>query len=386
MSLEGQAYYTGMETVKTLKLRIKDKHTKAMLAMARNVNTVWNFCNETQYRSLKRYCNRPKVWLSGFDLQKLTAGFSKCEGVQIDSRTVQETCKEFATRLRQFRRQRLNWRVSERKSPEYSLGWVPFKGEGIRYKNGQLHFNGLQIGLWDSYGLSRYEPGAGSFNEDSRGRWYVNIAVRMQVEDKRVPDGSSLIGIDLGLKALATYSDGTSFNPSKWYRESEQALGIAQRARKKRRAKAIHARIANQRKDAIHKETSALVRKHAAIFVGNVNARALVQTGMAKSVLDAAWTTFRTQLKYKAIRHCVVFGEVNEAFSTQTCSCCAVIPASSPKGRAGLGIRQWTCCSCGSVHDRDTNAARNIARLGHQALAGGISGLWAGADVKAAQP
>ncbi|MFJ1256356.1 hypothetical protein [Cupriavidus sp. CuC1] len=135
-----------METVKTLKLRIKDKHAKAMLAMARDVNTVWNFCNGTQYRSLKRYCNRPKVWLSGFDLQKLTAGFSKCEGVRVDSRTVQETCKEFATRLKQFKRQKLNWRVSNRKSPKYSLGWVPFKGEGIKYKNGQLHFNGLQIG------------------------------------------------------------------------------------------------------------------------------------------------------------------------------------------------------------------------------------------------
>ena len=363
-----------METVKTLKLRIKDKHAKAMLAMARDVNTVWNFCNETQYRSLKRYCNRPKVWLSGFDLQKLTAGFSKCEGVRVDSRTVQETCKEFATRLKQFRRQKLNWRVSNRKSPKYSLGWVPFKGEGIKYKNGQLHFNGLQIGLWDSYGLSKYELGAGSFNEDSRGRWYVNIAVKVEVEEKRVPDGSDVIGIDLGLKTLATYSDGEKFEPKRFYRESEQALGIAQRANKKRRVKAIHAKIANQRKDAIHKETSALVKRHAGIFVGNVNAKALAKTSMAKSVHDAAWTTFRTQLKYKAIRQCVVFAEVNEAFSTQTCSCCGVISASSPKGRAGLGIRQWTCCSCGSVHDRDTNAARNIARLGLQALAGGISG------------
>lgn len=364
-----------METVRTLKLRIKDKHAKAMLLMACDVNTVWNFANETQYRSLKRYCNRPKVWLSGFELQKLTAGFSKCEGVHVDSRTVQQTCKEFATRLRQFKRQKLNWRVSNRKSPKYSLGWVPFKGEGIRYRNGQLHFNGLQIGLWDSYGLSKYELGSGSFNEDSRGRWYVNIAVKVQVEEKRVPDGSTTVGIDLGLKTMATYSDGTEFAPKKWYRESEQALGIAQRANKQRRVKAIHAKIANQRKDAIHKETTALVKEHAAIFVGDVNAKALAKTSMAKSVHDAAWTTFRTQLKYKAIRQCVVFAEVNEAFSTQTCSCCGTIPASSPKGRTGLGIRQWTCCSCGSVHDRDTNAARNIARLGLQALAGGISGV-----------
>jgi len=346
-----------------------------MLAMARDVNTVWNFCNETQYRSLKRYCNRPKVWLSGFDLQKLTAGFSKCEGVHVDSRTVQQTCKEFATRLRQFRRQKLNWRVSNRKSPKYSLGWVPFKGEGVRYRSGQLHFNGMSIGLWDSYGLSKYELGAGNFSEDSRGRWYVNIAVKVQVEEKRVPDGATTLGIDLGLTTTATYSDGSKFDMPRWYRLSEQALGIAQRANRQRRVKAIHARIANQRKDAIHKETTALIKKHAAIFVGNVNAKAMAKTGMAKSVHDAAWTMFRTSLKYKAIRQCVVFEEVNEAFSTQTCSCCGVIPSSSPKGRAGLGIRWWNCSDCGAGHDRDTNAAKNIARLGLQALAEGIFGV-----------
>ncbi|MBR8182133.1 transposase [Burkholderia ambifaria] len=340
--------------------------------MARDVNTVWNFCNETQYRSLRRYCNRSKVWLSGFDLQKLTNGFSKCEGVSIGSSTQQQVCEEFATRLKQFKRQKLNWRVSDRKSPKYSLGWIPFKKGALKYKNGQLRFNGIDIGIWDSCGLSKYEIRGGNFNEDSRGRWYLNVAVKFQVEEKRVPDGATSIGIDLGLKTMATYSDGTAFDMPKFYRESQAALGIAQRANKKRRVRAIHAKIANQRKDAIHKETSALVKKHAAIFVGNVNAKALGQTRMAKSVYDAAWTMFRTQLKYKAIRHCVVFEEVNESFSTQTCSCCGIIPASSPKGRAGLGIRQWTCGDCGAEHDRDTNAAKNIARLGHQALAGGI--------------
>lgn len=362
-----------METVKTLKFRVKDKHAKQLLAMARDVNTVWNFCNETQHRSLKRYCNRPKVWLSGFDLQKLTAGFSKCEGVAVEWSAVAQTCEEFATRLRQFKRQRLNWRVSDKASPKYSLGWVPFKKGALRYKAGQLRFNGINIGVWDSYDLSKCELRAGSFNEDSRGRWYVNIAVKIQVDEKRVPDGATAVGIDLGIKTLATYSDGTAFSPKKLYRSAEQALGIAQRARKKRRVKAIHAKIKNQRKDAIHKETTALVKKHAAIFVGNVNAKALAKTSMAKSVHDAAWTMFRTQLKYKAIRRCVAFAEVNEAFSTQTCSCCGVIPSSSPKGRAGLGIRRWTCSDCGAEHDRDTNAARNIVRLGHQALEVGIS-------------
>lgn len=356
-------------------MRIKDKHAKAMLAMARDVNQVWNFCNETQYRSLKRYCDKPKTWLSGFDLQKLTNGFSKCEGVAIGSSTQQQVCEEFATRLRQVKRQRLNWRISDRKSPKYSLGWVPFKARALIYKNGQVRFNGIDIGMWDSYGLSKYTLKAGIFNEDSRGRWYLNVAVRVEIEEKRVPDGVSVVGIDLGLKTMATYSYGGKFEPARWYRESQAALGIAQRARKKRRVRAIHARIANCRKNALHQETSSLVAKHSAIFVGNVSAKAMVKTSMAKSVLDAAWTAFRTQLQYKALRRGVMYAEVNEAFSTQTCSCCGVNPPSSPKGRAGLGIRQWTCSCCGSLHDRDVNAARNIARLGLQALAEGIPAL-----------
>ena len=366
-----------MEYLKTLKLRIKDKHAKAMLAMARDVNTVWNFCNETQYRSLRNYCHRPQVWLSGFDLQKLTNGFVRCDGVVVGSATVQQVCEEFATRLRQFRKQRLNWRVSNRQSSKYSLGWIPFKSRALTYKNGQICFNGIKIGLWDSYGLSKYELRAGSFSEDSRGRWYVNVAVRVKAEEKpkRVPDASTSVGIDLGLKTMAAYSDGTAFEMPKWYRQSERALGIAQRANKKRRVKAIHARIGNQRKDAIHKETSALVRNHAAIFVGNVNAKALAKTGMAKSVLDAAWTTFRTQLRYKAIGQCVVFAEVDESFSTQTCSDCLSLPDSRPKGIAGLRIREWTCSACGSVHDRNTNAARNILRCGLASLAEGITGV-----------
>ncbi|HHR1373298.1 TPA: zinc ribbon domain-containing protein [Citrobacter freundii] len=57
---------------------------------------------------------------------------------------------------------------------------------------------------------------------------------------------------------------------------------------------------------------------------------------------------------------------------TQVCSCCGTIPASSPKGRAGLEIREWTCCECGTTHDRDVNAAKNILAAGHRRLAVGI--------------
>lgn len=112
-----------------------------------------------------------------------------------------------------------------------------------------------------------------------------------------------------------------------------------------------------------------------AVFVGNVSSAKLVETTMAKSTLDAGWSMLKTMLEYKSHRAAVVFQEVNEALSTQTCSSCGSIPASSPKGRASLGIRDWACDDCGSVHDRDVNAAKNILALGHERHAGGIPAL-----------
>ena len=114
------------------------------------------------------------------------------------------------------------------------------------------------------------------------------------------------------------------------------------------------------------------MNNHAAIFVGNVSSSKLAKTKMAKSVLDAEWAMLKIQLKYKAIARSVVYEEVNESYSTQTCSSCGVIPSSSPKGRAGLRIREWSCCECGAQHNRDINAAKNIVAAGHCRLAVGI--------------
>ena len=131
----------------------------------------------------------------------------------------------------------------------------------------------------------------------------------------------------------------------------------------------------NQRKDDMHQFSTKLVRENAAIFVGDVASAKLVRTKMAKSTLDAGWAMLKTMLGNKSRQAGVVFEVVNEAYSTQTCSCCGVIPASSPKGRAGLGIREWTCSECGAVHDRDVNAARNILAAGHRRLVAGIPAL-----------
>ncbi|MBK9177914.1 MAG: transposase [Flavobacteriales bacterium] len=328
--------------------------------MARDVNQAWNFANETSSRAIRE---RGK-WLSAYDLQKLTAGYSKCDGVTVGSGTVQLVCVEYATRRKQFKKARLNWRVSNPKSPKYSLGWIPFKGGHAKYKAGQVEFAGKKFSLWDSYGLGKYELRAGSFNEDSRGRWYFNVAVEVQTKPST---GTEAVGIDLGLKECATTSTGEKLE-GRWYRANEQALAKAQRARKKKRVKAIHAKIKNQRKDALHKFSTALVQKNAAIFVGDVSSQKLVKTKMAKSTLDAGWAMFKTALEYKCRQAKVVFEVVNEAYTTQACSSCGSVEG--PRGLSDLGIRRWTC-SCGAEHDRDVNAAKNIARFGLESLAVG---------------
>ena len=349
--------------MKTLKLRIKDKNLKVLDQLASEVNFVWNYVNDLGFKYLKR----TGEFLSSYDIDKYTKGASKECGLH--SQTIQAISAELVTRRKQFKKAKLKWRVSNKKSARRSLGWIPFKKVAIKYADGYVQYGKHQFKLWDSYGLSKYNVKTGSFVEDSRGRWYVCLVVDNATTIKS--KGKTSIGIDLGLKDLATCSDGLKLKAPKIYRQYEQKLGIAQRAKNKNRVRSVHAKIKNIRQNMLHQFTRKLVNEHAMIIVGNVNAKALAQTKLAKSVLDASWTTLRTMLKYKCENARVLFEEVNEAYTTQTCSCCGS-RLSSPKGRAGLGIREWQCMECGTLHDRDINSALNILALGHERLAVGI--------------
>jgi IS605 OrfB family transposase len=113
----------------------------------------------------------------------------------------------------------------------------------------------------------------------------------------------------------------------------------------------------------LHKVSCRIARENSFIAVGNVSASKLAKTRMAKSVLDAGWSNFRNMLRYKASRRGATYCEVDESFTTQTCSACGGLPPERPRGIAGLGVREWRCSSCGVTHDRDVNAARNILAL-----------------------
>ena len=352
---------------KVLRLRLKDKHARFLGDLAREVNFVWNYCNELQITMF----NRERRFLSGYDFAKFTCGATK-EGLHLHAQTVQAITQEYATRRKQFRKVRLSWRKST--GSRRSLGWIPFKASAIHAAHGQVRFAGQWLSLWDSYGLNSYQIRAGNLCEDARGRWYLNACVAVPATE---PVDRSLavrdVGIDLGLKDLVATSDGEKLSAPQFYRGFEAKLVIAQRAGNKSRVRAIHAKIANRRKDSLHQFSTRLVRGYDTIFVGNVNASALAKTPHAKSVLDAGWSAFRTMLRYKCAFAGATFAEVNEAYSTQTCSACS--SRSGPQGIAGLGIRAWTCGACGTVHDRDVNAAKNILAAGRRRLAEEIPAL-----------
>jgi putative transposase len=334
---------------KTFKYRLKDKNTAILDKMARSVNFVWNYCNETAYSCLEKH----NKWISGYDLCALTKGCSK--ELLISGQTIQFIAKEYASKRIQARKKKLKWRSKYR-----SLGWVPFNGQGINVKSDLIIYNSQRFRFWKSreiFGKIK----SGSFFQDSQGRWYVCFVCEVGKIEKEKPVNET--GIDLGLKTIATLSNGLKLDRANITSKYAEKLSIAQRAGKKRHVSKIHAKIKNTRKDFNHKQTTILVNSYGKIFVGDVSSSKLKKTRMAKSVSDAGWSQFKSMLAYKAIALGVEYKEVKENFSSVTCSGC--FERTGPSGLSALGVREWTC-KCGTTHDRDVNAAINILRFGHE--------------------
>lgn len=339
----------------TLKYRIKSGDRR-LIRMAKACNQVWNFCVETQKAAERKRSGGSNVfWPNAFDLIKLVTGAAADLGIHSD--TASQICRQFVA-SRDARRKCPRFRASF--GSKRALGWIPFIPRAVKIEGACAIYLKQRYSLW----LSREIKGdfkAGTFVEDARGRWYATF--QCEVADD-LATGNGKIGIDLGLKDFATLSDGTKIPALRHYRKYEAQLATAQRAGNKRRARAIHAKIANVRKHHLHEQSTAIVRANKYIAVGNVSAAKLAKTRMAKSVLDASWSSFRHMLRYKARRHGAVCVDVDERWTSQTCSSCGSIPASSPKGMGALGVRHWECSECGALHDRDVNASLNILRVG----------------------
>jgi putative transposase len=208
--------------------------------------------------------------------------------------------------------------------------------------------------------------------------WYVCFSC-VDVPVQPLPPTGQETGIDLGIEAFATLSDGTRIFSPGWYRTAERALKTAQRRvsrRKKgsaRRRKAVallakaHQKVRRQRRDFHHKTALHLVRANDTIYHEDLQtANMLKNHHLAKSIQDAGWAAFLSILAFKAVCAGKRVQAVNPAFTSQRCSGCGVIV------QKGLSVRWHSCPDCGTSLHRDHNAAKNIERLG-QSLQGGVA-------------
>ena len=240
----------------TFKYRIKDATVgKYLDCHSRSVNFVWNYCCEIQ-RKVEAYykAGAPKRrWPSHFDLVKLTTGCAADLGLHSD--TVSQICKQFVI-SRNAARHAPRFRASG--GAKRALGWLPFIKRAVKLDGAHVVYLKRKFHFWKSRDI----PDAiktGCFTQDARGRWYV--CFQCEVPDD-LPTGNGEIGIDLGLKTLATCSNGDTIPALQHYRQYEAVLAVAQRAGNKRRVKAIHAKIANVRKDQLHKASTKIAREN----------------------------------------------------------------------------------------------------------------------------
>jgi putative transposase len=267
------------------------------------------------------------------------------------------------------------------KSKRKSRASAEYTSSAFRFRDGQLTLAKMSEPLsivWSRPLPEGAKPSTVTVSRDSAGRWFVS----MLCEDpgvKHLATADAAVGIDAGLDHLLTLSTGEKIaNPrherkdrarlAKAQQElSRKAKGSANRAKARRKVALIHARIADRRRDTLHKITTRLVRENQTLVIEDLTVRNLVKNGqLARAISDAAWAAFRSMLEYK----CTWYGRnlvvIDRWFpSSKLCSVCGTLQEKMP-----LHVRTWTC-DCGTTHDRDVNAAKNILAVGRTVSACG---------------
>ncbi|MFE1292106.1 RNA-guided endonuclease InsQ/TnpB family protein [Streptomyces sp. NPDC058751] len=222
--------------------------------------------------------------------------------------------------------------------------------------------------------------------KDSAGRYFASFVVDTDpaADAARMPDTDQTVGIDLGLTHFAVLSDGTKIGSPRFLRRAEKKLKKAQRelSRKQKGSKnrdrarlkvaRAHAKAADARRDFLHQLSTKLISENQAVAVEDLAVKGLARTRLAKSVHDAGWAQFIGMLEYKAERYGRTLIKIGRFEPTsQVCSTCGVKDGPKP-----LSVREWTCTACGTLHDRDHNAALNIRQ------AAGLAASACGAPVR----
>jgi putative transposase len=203
-------------------------------------------------------------------------------------------------------------------------------------------------------------------------RWFVTFLVEV-ADPARLPATGQVVGVDLGLSDFATLSTGETIAHPRHMDRHERRLkryqrmlarkrkGSANRAKARRKVARQHSRVRDARRDFLHKTSTRLIREFDAIVIEDLNVAGMVRNRrLARSIAQTGWAQFRALLAYKAARAGRRLVVMDRWYpSSKTCSACA-----HRLTMLRLGSRAWVCPACGTRHDRDVNAARNILAAG----------------------
>lgn len=210
------------------------------------------------------------------------------------------------------------------------------------------------------------------------GKYFVSVLCT-DVEPLLWPSTGHFAGVDVGLKAFAVISDGQILNNPKYLIQSQKKLaklqrqlsrkqkGSSNRAKARKKVALLHEKVVNQRNDFLHKRSSALVKDYDLLAMEDLKIKNMVRNRrLAKAISDASWGEFQRQIRYKCAWHGKLFVLIDSFFpSSQLCNSCGhKYPAVKD-----LKVREWTCPVCGSLHNRDQNAAINILNEGLRLVA-----------------
>ncbi len=293
---------------------------------------------------------------------------------EVDSQALQQALRDLDQAFRRFFAKRARFPQFKSKKRHRPTFRIP---QRVRVAGGRVFIP--KIG-WVRIRQSRPVEGritSATFTQNALGRWDVSLATEVEIPEAPLPpvDPTRIVGIDQGLTDFVVLSDGTRIAAPRFFRKGERLLRRVQRhlsrcrrgSRRRERARLqvarLHQRIANQRRDFVHKTTTRLVRTYHGLCVQELAVSGLARTKLAKSVLDAALGTLHRQLAYKSDWHCRHFVVIDRWFpSSKLCRQCGAL-------NDGLSLhdRKWLC-PCGVIHDRDLDAARNIRAEGLRML------------------